>query len=139
MSHDGPDTLVVGAGPVGMVLACELLQQGVSVRLIDRADAPRHGDQHSRAILVVPRVLELLRRVGVSERLVQLGREVPGIRYYAGGRLLGAARLDRLPDTPYPFLLALPQRETEAVLRDRVHELGGSIERGVALDALVSA
>jgi len=133
---DVPQVLVVGAGPVGMVLACELLQQDVPVRLIDRIENLNHDDPHSRAILLLPRTLELLRRIGVSERLVQAGQPVPGIQYHAQGRQLGAARMDELPDTPYPFVLALRQRETERVLRERLYELGGTVERGLTLESL---
>lgn len=130
-----PQVLLIGAGPVGMVLASELIQQGITVRIIDKTEPVPDHDPHSRAILVLPRTLELLRRIGVSERLMQAGRKVPAIRYYSDGRSLGTARLDRLPDTPYPFLLALPQRETERVLRQRLQALGGRIEQRVALEA----
>jgi 2-polyprenyl-6-methoxyphenol hydroxylase-like FAD-dependent oxidoreductase len=130
------DVLIVGAGPIGMVLACELLQQGVPTRIIDCGAPVLADDPHSRAILVLPRTLELLRRIGVSEQLVASGTKVPAIRYYSRARLLGTARMDRLDGTPFPFVLSLPQRETERVLRERLRELGGMIEYGVALTAL---
>jgi 2-polyprenyl-6-methoxyphenol hydroxylase-like FAD-dependent oxidoreductase len=131
-----PQVLIVGSGPVGLVLACELLQQGVAVRLINKISEQDASDPHSRAILLVPRALESLRRIGVAERLVAAGREVKTIGYHAEGRLLGTARLDRMDDTPYRFILALPQRETERVLRERLTELGGTIEWGTALQHL---
>src|SRR4051794_22149819 len=90
------DVLIIGAGPVGMALACDLLQQGVAVRLVDHADEPAPEDPHSRAILLVPRALEQLRRIGVSDELVSAGRRVPGITYFSDGRRLGRAHLDRL-------------------------------------------
>jgi 2-polyprenyl-6-methoxyphenol hydroxylase-like FAD-dependent oxidoreductase len=130
--------LIVGAGPVGMVLACDLLAQGVSVRLVDKLGAVAENDPHSRAILVVPRVLELLQRIGVSDELVAAGRKVRRIGYYSEGRRVSAAVLDQLPDTPFPFMLALPQRETERVLRRRLHALGGTVEHGVSLEELDS-
>lgn len=136
MMASTPEVLIVGSGPVGLVLACELLQQGVAVRLIDKIAALNASDPHSRAILLVPRALESLRRIGVAERLVTAGRQVPSIGYYADGRLLGTARLDRMDDTPYQFILALPQRETERVLRERLRELGGMTEWGISLEQL---
>ena len=135
-SRRDPDVLVVGAGPVGLALACDLLQQGVHVRVVDSADEPAPDDPHSRAILLVPRALEQLRRIGVSERLVATGRRVPGITCFSDGRRLGRAHLDRLAGTPYPFLLSLPQRQTERVLRDRLAELGGRVEQGTRLTSL---
>ena len=136
MPSDPVPVLIVGAGPVGMVLACELLQQGVSVRLIDAAAQVDDSDPHSRGILIWPRSLEILRRIGVSERLALAGHQSPGVGYYSGHRLLGTAHVHRHPDSPYPFVLTIPQRETEKVLRERLAELGGRIERGLTLDSL---
>jgi len=31
------DVLVVGAGPTGLTLACDLVRRGVAVRIVDRA------------------------------------------------------------------------------------------------------
>ena len=62
---DHAGVLVVGAGPVGLVLAADLVRQGVPVRIVDAApgDSP-----HSRAIVMWPRTLELLRRLDVKQR-----------------------------------------------------------------------
>ncbi|MFI9012123.1 FAD-dependent monooxygenase [Actinosynnema sp. NPDC053489] len=131
-----PPVLVIGAGPVGIVLACELLQQGVPVRVVDRTASVDETDPHSKGILIWPRSLELLRRIGVSDRLVELGHKVPGVGYYSGRRLLGTAHIHRLRGSSDPYVLTLPQRYTERVLRARLAELGGVVERGVELVAL---
>jgi 2-polyprenyl-6-methoxyphenol hydroxylase-like FAD-dependent oxidoreductase len=34
------DVLIVGAGPTGLTLACELLRRGVNCRIIDKAASP---------------------------------------------------------------------------------------------------
>ena len=41
------DVLIVGAGPTGLTLACELLRRGIQCCLIDRIDEPA---QPSRAL-----------------------------------------------------------------------------------------
>lgn len=128
--RSSPEVLIVGAGPVGLALGCDLLQQQVDLRVVDMLAGATREDAHSRAILLVPRVLELLTRIGVSDDLVDAGTKVPVIGYYSGGRLLGRARFADLPDTRFPFVLALPQRTTEEVLRRRFVELGGSVEPG---------
>jgi 2-polyprenyl-6-methoxyphenol hydroxylase-like FAD-dependent oxidoreductase len=130
------EVLIVGAGPIGMVLAAELLLQGISIRLIDRQEAVDEDDPHSRGILVWPRSLELLRRIGVADELVEAGHRSPGVNYYSEGRLRGTAWMNRLADSPYPFVLTLPQLETERVLRRRLAQLGAVVERGVALTGL---
>ncbi|WP_020662505.1 FAD-dependent monooxygenase [Amycolatopsis benzoatilytica] len=125
--------LIVGAGPVGMLLACELLRQGVPVRLVDAA---RDHSAHSRATIVWPRLLELMHHSGLTERLADAGHPIDGVTYFSRGRPLGTAWMNRLPDTPYPFAVAIAQRETERIIEDRLAELGGKIERGVRLTEL---
>jgi 2-polyprenyl-6-methoxyphenol hydroxylase-like FAD-dependent oxidoreductase len=131
--HHEAGVLVVGAGPVGLVAACELLQQGIAVRVIDRA--PGTGG-HSRAIAVWPRSLELLSRVGVGDELAQAGNRLDAVRYFSRRRPIGAIRLDRIDATPYPFGLIVPQARTEAALRARLAELGGQVEHGTELVGL---
>ena len=48
------DVLIVGAGPTGLTLACELTRAGVSVRLIEAAPGPQPG---SRGKGIQPRTL----------------------------------------------------------------------------------
>ncbi|MGW2031468.1 FAD-dependent monooxygenase [Streptomyces sp. NPDC001811] len=133
----GEPVLVVGAGPVGLILACELLQQGVAVRVVD---AGRRGDpRHSRANVIWPRNLELLDRVGVTGDLLDIGHRLAGTAFYSRGRRLATAWMSRLPDSPYPFALTLSQNDTESVLRARVAALGGVVEDGVRLTALDQA
>jgi len=124
-----PQVLVIGAGPVGLVLACELLQQDVDVRVVDRRHASRNRSKgQSRAILVWPRILEQLRRIGVSERMASAGHVMSSVEYYSEGVLRGAVRMDVLEDSPYPFVLALSQNDTERILLERLAELGGRVD-----------
>ena len=51
-------------------------------------------------------------------------------------RALLQLRFDRLPSA-HPYLLMLPQNVTEAVLADRISELGGTVHRGVTAKAMV--
>ncbi|MFE7931199.1 FAD-dependent monooxygenase [Streptomyces sp. NPDC057456] len=128
--------LVVGAGPVGLVVACELLQQGVPVRVVD---AGRGHTAHSRANVIWPRNLELLDRIGVTEELLDTGHRLAGTAFYSRGRRLATAWMSKLPDSPYPFALTLSQNDTEGVLRRRLAALGGTVEQGVRLTALGNA
>ncbi|MFE6982769.1 FAD-dependent monooxygenase [Streptomyces griseus] len=128
--------LVVGAGPVGLVVACELLQQGIPVRVVD---AGRGHTAHSRANVIWPRNLELLDRIGVTEELLDTGHRLAGTAFYSRGRRLATAWMSRLPDSPYPFALTISQNATEEVLRRRLAALGGTVEQGVVLTALDNA
>lgn len=129
-----PEVLVIGAGPVGLVLACELRQQGVDVRLVDRRhDQLDRSRGQSRAILVWPRILEQLRRIEVSDRMVAAGHVLRDVGYYSEGILRGTVRMDVLTDSPYPLILTLSQNETERILLERLTELGGHVDVGRTL------
>lgn len=129
----GAPVLVVGAGPVGLVVACELLQRDIPVRVVD---AGRGHSAHSRANVIWPRNLELLDRIGVTDDLLGIGHRLAGTAFYSRGRRLATAWMSRLPDSPYPFALTLSQNDTEQVLRRRLAALGGTLEEGVRLTAL---
>lgn len=58
--------LVVGAGPVGLVAACELARQGVRPRLIDSLAEPT---TQYRAVGVQLRSQEMLAALGVLDRI----------------------------------------------------------------------
>jgi 2-polyprenyl-6-methoxyphenol hydroxylase-like FAD-dependent oxidoreductase len=124
--------LVVGAGPVGLVLACELARRAVPVRLIDQLAAPT---DESRAIIVHARSLEMLERMGLAEAVVAAGVTVDRMEFHAHGSSIGTLPLDSV-DSPYPFSVCIAQTETERLLTVRLEELGGRIERGVALTGL---
>ncbi len=108
-----PEVIVVGAGPVGLLLAARLRDHGVDVLLLERRTAA--GDR-SRAIGIHAPALAALEAGGVTERLladavrVSRGEARDGI-----GRVLGTVRFDRL-STRFPFVATLPQPVTERAL-----------------------
>ncbi|MCR2762855.1 FAD-dependent monooxygenase [Microbacterium sp. zg.B48] len=106
------EVLVVGAGPVGTLLAAELVRRGVDVRLLERRARPGGG---TRAIGVHAPVLAALEESGATERLLDAARRVPRGEARAGSRILGIVRFDHL-SARFPFVATLPQAETEAVL-----------------------
>jgi 2-polyprenyl-6-methoxyphenol hydroxylase-like FAD-dependent oxidoreductase len=122
------DVLVVGAGPTGLTVACELLRRGVGVRLVDAAHAPV---DYSKALLVWPRTADVLGALGLAGELPRHAIRINAFRYFSAGRPLSTVRFttDLAP-------WALPQRSTEALLTARLHALGGRIERGIRLLAL---
>ena len=125
------DVLIVGAGPTGLTLAGELQALGVSFRIVDRQPDRAH---ESRALVVQPRTLEVLRGLGVTPELLRRGNDAVWLRLYAGGRSV-RVRLFGLgmADTAFPSLLFISQAETEAVLGDRLAAGGAQVERNLEL------
>jgi 2-polyprenyl-6-methoxyphenol hydroxylase-like FAD-dependent oxidoreductase len=119
------EVLVVGAGPVGLAVAASLAGHGHDVTVVDRQET---GANTSRAAVVHARTLEMLDRIGVSERLTGLGIHARRFSIRDGDRELVPVRFDGL-QTEYPYTLMVPQNVTEQVLLDRLEELGGSVHR----------
>src|SRR3712207_5357918 len=125
------DVLVVGAGPTGLTLACDLRRRGLAVRVVERLPQP---ELKSRGKGVQPRTLEVFDDLGVVDRVLEAGwsRDLR-VRWYVQRELLVDLRLpgrDPLPDTPHPNLVLIPQWRTEQVLRERLADLGGAVEWG---------
>lgn len=64
--HPASEVLIVGAGPVGAVLALELAHHGVRSILIDRSDTV---SRHPKMDYLNGRSMELLRRLGLTEEI----------------------------------------------------------------------
>lgn len=123
------DVLIVGAGPTGLVLACDLQRRGLTALVIDEHDAP---SDKSRALGVHARTLELLESFGLADRLVERGKTVTGATIWAGGEPVVRADFDEL-DSRFKHVLVVSQVEVEAQLTQKLSELGGTIDRGVKL------
>jgi 2-polyprenyl-6-methoxyphenol hydroxylase-like FAD-dependent oxidoreductase len=119
------EVLVVGAGPVGLAVSASLAGHGHDVTVVERQPA---GANTSRAAVVHARTLEMLERIGVSERLAGLGIHASQFSIRDGDRELVPVRFAQLP-TQYPYTLMVPQNITEHVLLDRLEELGSGVHR----------
>ncbi len=126
--------LVVGAGPTGMALALQAHDHGADIRIIERRlDAFRP----SRALIVHPRTLEVLRPLGVTDALLARADIEPRARLHLGNRAVGV-RFGRLAlaDAAFPHLSLLRQMDVEQVLGQALADRGVVIERGTELIAV---
>jgi 2-polyprenyl-6-methoxyphenol hydroxylase-like FAD-dependent oxidoreductase len=126
--------LIVGAGPTGLTLALDLARRRISFRLIEAAATPFPG---SRGKGIQPRTLEIFDDLGVIDAILAAGAPYPKFRTHLGRFSLRAGSLGSpKPPTesvPYPNLWMVPQARTEAILRDRLAELGSEVEFGKPL------
>ena len=100
------------------------------VRVVDALPAPT---TESRAVTLHARSMEMLAAMGVLPRLEARGRRIPAIAMVDGrtGETRARVPFDDVPSR-HPFLLDIPQPDTEAVLAERATELGIVVERGAS-------
>ena len=120
------EVLIVGAGPVGLMLANLLAKQNVAVRIIDK-DLPRRAAA-SRAEGVHVRSLELFERIGVLEFALAEGRELHHASLYANGEKLARVSFDDQSAT-FQGALILEQSKIERILADQLTDSTIAVER----------
>lgn len=121
--------VIVGAGPTGLVVAIELARRGVPFHLIDRRLEPVNW---SRAIFIKSRTLEILESLGLRQTFYECGQIVNRVDLYSDEAKMASYSFDGL-DTPFPYILSVPEEATIRILTDKLEKLGGMVERGVDL------
>ncbi|MFC4453476.1 FAD-dependent monooxygenase [Deinococcus sonorensis] len=132
------DVLIVGAGPTGLTLACDLARRGIPHRIIERAPQPSTA---SRAKTIQPRALEVLDDLGAAARVMQRGVvDLPTRFHDAAGTVVDrpniAARVGRPSETPFPDPVWIAQFDVEAALREQHARWNGHVEFGMEATAL---
>ncbi|MFC0674531.1 FAD-dependent oxidoreductase [Brachybacterium hainanense] len=124
--------LIVGAGPTGLALAVHLVLHGVRVRIIDAASEPATT---SRALGLQSRGVEVLERIGALGDLPKRSRSLLTLYYNEGPKTKLRLQVGRaVASLPKPTFL-VSQAEVEGALRDRLSQLGATIEWGTRLAA----
>lgn len=108
MSHSKSQVIVVGAGPVGLVTANLLVDEGIEVTLIEsNVELPRD----LRASTFHPPTLDMLERFGVVGAMIEQGLICPTWQFRDRKEgVIATFELSRLlPDTQHPYRLQCEQ------------------------------
>lgn len=134
MMAGSTDVLICGAGAAGLTMAIDLARRGVRFVLIDKLPSSFQG---SRGKGIQPRTQEIFEDLGILDRAMAAGGIYPTVRRYtADGSHVDQEVVNTsnpTPAEPYHLPLMVPQFKTEAVMRERLIELGHSPEYGVEL------
>src|SRR5918912_3754933 len=109
--------VIVGAGPTGLSLACQLIRYGVDFVIVEKSEAIT---PYSKAIGVHARTLEIYEQLGLAERAVESGEIARKVRLLEGGEVRGELPLSDIGQnlSPYPYVLILEQSKNERLLYD---------------------
>lgn len=124
--------LIAGAGPTGLTLACELVRRGIDIRLIEPLEK---RTEQSRALAIQPRTLEIFDKMGIINPFLKSGLKIKQLNVYRKGKKAFEVNFSAM-QTPYPFILSIPQAETERILTEHLQSLGKKIERGTQVTSI---
>lgn len=115
------DVAIVGGGPAGCTLAALLAQRGIRTLVFDDDKRPELLVGES----LLPRVVQLMRRLGIEDRVKQFSQFKPGVGFISrdGSRLdffFPQKAIKGMPNYAYN----IPRPEFDNLLRDRAEELG---------------
>ncbi|MCJ8208462.1 FAD-dependent monooxygenase [Mucilaginibacter sp. RS28] len=107
--------LIVGAGPSGLMMAAQLLRYGIQPVVIDNKKGPTN---HTRALAVQARTLEIYRQMGIADEVLKEGKPAEGLNFYYEGKRKGIFPVKDIGEeqTPYPYVFIYPQSKNERTL-----------------------
>ena len=121
--------LVIGAGPVGLVLANELARFNVNFRIVEKITS---RSTWSKALMITSRTMSILEDIGLNEEILAKGTVVEGLDINFNQRRLGSFTMSAVtdPSIRYPYPFVLPQPDVEEALENVLNVRGKKVERG---------
>ncbi|WED43337.1 FAD-dependent monooxygenase [Legionella cardiaca] len=124
MTEKKLEVLVVGAGPVGLFCANELIRHGIHCRIIDKKSTI---SDKSKALAIHIRSLDVLEDCGFIDEILTQGQKINGLLFRFKNQQLADVDFSLL-DTNRHFLIALPQNQTESILYQGLTNKGLVVE-----------
>ncbi len=110
------EVVIAGAGPVGLFTALSLAEEGVKTAIFDK---DWRTAIHSYALVLHPRSLRLLDRLGVAEDLIPHGHKIDRVSFFDGPDEEAVIDLTSL-EGDFPYALVIPQAHLESILEARL-------------------
>ncbi len=119
--------LIIGAGPTGLMAACQLRRQGIEPLIIDKKEGPV---QESKAVVLHARSIEIYDQLGIANDALLKGEIVEKVQVIVKGKKVQEIPLQKIGEgaSPFPFLLILEQSKNEELLYTHLQKLGGEVE-----------
>jgi 2-polyprenyl-6-methoxyphenol hydroxylase-like FAD-dependent oxidoreductase len=126
--------IIVGAGPTGLSLACQLTRYGVDFVVVEEKEGIT---PFSKALGVHARTLEIYEQIGLAQKAVAQGVIAGKVRMLESGKIVGEVDLSNFGQglSSYPFLLVLEQSENERLLYDYLLSQGRDVRWQTELES----
>ncbi|KZV66434.1 hypothetical protein PENSPDRAFT_92107 [Peniophora sp. CONT] len=130
------DVLIVGAGPIGLLGAIALAQNGVSIRIVDKQPS---FDIGQRGANIMPRSQEAFKFLGVLDDFLKVaGPGYGDMRLYdPEGKIVKdavfRAKSEATPEIPIPNPIAIGQNTHVEILMKHLKALGVEVELGTEM------
>lgn len=126
------DVLIIGAGPSGLMMACQLLMHNITFRIIDKKDAPA---MNSGALILHARTLEILDELGLAKKAIEAGSIVQSICISFNSPKITSIDISKAGFglTRFPFFLMIEQWRTENLLIDFMKARSCNLESSTEL------
>lgn len=118
--------IIVGAGPTGLALACQLTRYGVDFVILDKKEGVT---PYSKALGVHARTMEIYEQLGLAQTAIAQGSVAGKVRMIESGEQLGEVDLSNVGAglSQYPYLLIFEQSRNEQLLYDWLRERGRGV------------
>jgi 2-polyprenyl-6-methoxyphenol hydroxylase-like FAD-dependent oxidoreductase len=127
-----PKVLVVGAGPIGLMLAVVLARYGIDITVIDKVKRRGH---FSRALTLTSASLKLFQGLDIANPILEAGKKSQRVEIFFNKKR--AAFLDKkFLLSQFNYYLSIPQPVVENILEQELERLGVSVKYGHELVSL---
>lgn len=135
MESTTTDVLIVGAGPTGLSLACQLTRFGIDFVIVEPNETVT---PFSKAIGVHARTLEIYEQIGLAAPAVEQGAIAGKVSLLTNGAIRGEFDLTNIGEglSAYPYLLMLEQSRNERLLHEYLQQHGREVRWKTAFESL---
>ena len=133
MNTINTDVIIIGAGPTGLSLACQLIRYGIDFVVVEKNDTVT---RFSKAIGVQARTLEIYDQIGLANPAIERGTIATRVRLIEGGEIRGEMNLGNFGKdlSQYPYMLMLEQSKNEELLYEFVCNHGHDVRWNTELE-----
>lgn len=120
------DVIIIGAGPTGLSLACQLMRYGIDFVVVEKNDS---FTRFSKALGVQARTLEIYDQLGLAQPAIDRGEIADRLRLLEGGEVCGEVYLGEFGTgfSEFPFMLMLEQSKNEELLYEYLRRHGREV------------